>query len=294
MLETPLPALNDPEGERIDEALPFTVDAHVHVFPDPLFSAIWKWFDIYAWPIRYRFTASQVIEFLLNRGVNRVVALDYAHTAGISRYLNQFMAGLCSNYPQVTGSATVFPGEHAVEAILDEAFSMGLGCVKLHAHVQSFDVAGEDLREVCHVCQSRNKPLVMHVGREPKSPDYEYLRDPHLLCSAEKLEAILTDFPNLKICVPHAGADEFTAYQHLMERHDNLWTDIAMVLADYFPHCPAPPIAQMRADRIMYGTDFPNIPYAWDRELKRLCRLDLPEDKLALILGENAKEFFAL
>ena len=65
-----------------------------------------------------------------------------------------------------------------------------------------------------------------------------------------------------------------------------------MVLADYFPDSPAPPIAEMRTDRIMYGTDFPNIPYAWDRELKRLCSLDLPQDKLARILGENAKDFF--
>ena len=192
-------------------------------FPDPIFSALWKWFDIYAWPIRYRFTAAQVIEFLLDRGVDRVVALHYAHTAGISRYLNQFMGELCSKYPQVTGSATVFPGEHAIEEILDEAFSLGLECVKLHAHVQFFDVAGDDLREVCQVCQSRNKPVVMHVGKEPKSPEYEYIRDPHVLCSAEKLEGVLKDFPNLKVCVPHVGADEFTEYRALLERYDNLW-----------------------------------------------------------------------
>jgi hypothetical protein len=134
----------------------------------------------------------------------------------------------------------------------------------------------------------------MHVGREPKSPLFPYLRDPYLLCSADKLEGILRDFPRLKVCVPHMGADEFTGYRTLMERYDNLWLDVAMVIADYFPHCPAPPIVEMRADRIMYGSDFPNIPYAWDREIKRLCSLNLSEGSLALILGENAQEFFSL
>lgn len=294
MLQTPLPALDDAEGDKVDEALPFTVDAHIHVFPDAVFSAIWEWFALYAWPIRYQLTAEGVIDFALSRGMDHVVALHYAHTPGISRYLNSFMAKLCADRPQVTGSATVLPGEYAAEEILDEAFANGLECVKLHAHVQFFDMDSDDIREVCHICESRNKPLVIHAGREPKSPAYEYLRDPHQLCSAEKMERILKEFPNLKVCVPHVGADEFTAYGKLLERHDNLWVDTAMVLADYFPDCELPPLAEMRTERIMYGTDFPNIPYAWDRELKRLCGLGLSEDKLALILGENAREFFAL
>ena len=47
-----------------------------------------------------------------------------------------------------------------------------------------------------------------------------------------------------------------------------------------------------RADRIMYGSDFPNIPYAWDREIKNLTRYQLSEDVLAMILAKNAMDFF--
>jgi predicted TIM-barrel fold metal-dependent hydrolase len=50
----------------------------------------------------------------------------------------------------------------------------------------------------------------------------------------------------------------------------------------------------MRADRIMYGTDFPNIPYAWDRELRRLCKAATADETLELILGSNAQDFFSL
>jgi predicted TIM-barrel fold metal-dependent hydrolase len=51
---------------------------------------------------------------------------------------------------------------------------------------------------------------------------------------------------------------------------------------------------QMRTDRIMYGTDFPNIPYAWDRELKKLMEHSLTPEAQANILGGNAKAFFNL
>jgi hypothetical protein len=53
LLESPLPFLNDPEGDRVPDGLPPIVDGHVHLFPDSIFSSVWKWFDEYGWPIRY-------------------------------------------------------------------------------------------------------------------------------------------------------------------------------------------------------------------------------------------------
>ena len=45
-------------------------------------------------------------------------------------------------------------------------------------------------------------------------------------------------------------------------------------------------------DRLMYGTDFPNLPFAWDRELKRIVALDLPAPALANVLGATALGLF--
>ena len=70
----------------------------------------------------------------------------------------------------------------------------------------------------------------------------------------------------------------------------NSHTDHSVYLPmDYFPKLSA-----MRADRIMFGTDFPNLPYAWDREIKRLAGLNLPGNTLARILGGNASEFYSI
>ena len=222
-----------------------------------------------------------------------MVALQYAHKPGISRMLNHHMIKTCEALGgRVTGLAAVFPGEAGCREILKEAFGGGLKGVKLHAHVQCFDMNGEGAAVICDVCQSEQKPILMHVGREPKSAAYHC--DPYEICNAEKLERVLRDYPGLKICVPHLGFDEISAYRKLIERYDNLWLDTTMMLAEYFPLKEPVGLDAFRVDRLMYGSDFPNIPYAWDRELKWLEASGLPEESLAWILHRSAAAFFDL
>jgi hypothetical protein len=293
MLKTPLPAMNDPEGIGVPGSFPLVVDAHVHVFPDSIFKAIWKWFDEYGWPVRYQIGSEEILDFLLSRGVAHVVALQYAHKPGIARDLNCFMKDLCAKFPgKVTGMATVFPGEEEAADILAEAFQAGLSGVKLHSHVQCFDMNSREMEPIYDICASCGKPLVMHVGREPKSPGYAC--DPYLICKAEKLDFVLRDFPELKVCVPHLGADEFLAYQFLIEKYDNLWLDTAMAITAYLPGKNPVSVSELRTERILYGSDFPNIPYAWDRELKELEAHFQDDRKLERILGRNAAELFSI
>lgn len=275
----------------IPEGLGPVADAHVHIFPKPIMEAIWRWFDAHAWTIRYRLDPQAILAFLLDRGVGHVVALTYAHKAGLARDLNRFMADQCRRWEgRVTGLATVFPGEPGAAAILAEGFALGLAGVKLHAHVQCFDMNGPAMDEVYKVCADHGKPVLMHVGREPKSPAYGC--DPHQLCSAVKLARVLDAHPGLKVCVPHLGYDEIEAYAALSLSHDNLWLDTAMVLTDYFPGYDPVDIAGLRADRLIYGTDFPNLPYAWDRELRQLAGRHLPPDFLQRLLWQNAAALF--
>ncbi|MEW6351378.1 MAG: amidohydrolase family protein [Thermodesulfobacteriota bacterium] len=290
----PLAALHDEEGSTVPEGLPMVVDAHVHLFPDPLFQAIWTWFDHFGWPIRYKLSATEVVEFLVSRGVRRVVGLHYAHKPGIAGKLNSHMAQLCQTYPQLTGTATVFPGEPDTPRILADAFEIGLRGVKLHAHVQCFDMESVAMHEVFRVCADFDKPLVVHFGREPKNPFFPYPKDPYEVCRADKLEKVLAAYPALKVCVPHMGADEYEDYCRLLERYDNLWLDTTMVYADYLPGPEPPRLADIRPDRVLFGTDFPHIPYAWDRELKRIAGMSLPHDTLSGLLGGNALNLFGL
>lgn len=294
--QVPLAGLQDEEGARLPTQLPPVIDAHVHLFPERVFAALWRWFDSHAWPVRYKLQTPEVISFLLSRGVERIVALHYAHKPGMARMLNAYMAEVCRNEPRVVGLATVFPGEEGAAEILAEAFASGLAGVKLHCHVQCFAPDDAALEEVYRACVAADRPLVMHAGREPSSPHYKC--DPYEVCSADRVERVLRTHPKLRLCVPHLGADEFADYERLLGRYDNLWLDTTMTVAGFFPMDPPVRLIQARPERILYGTDFPNIPYAWDREVKRLVSPafseGLTEEALGGILGANARNLFAL
>ena len=288
----PVKALDDAEGARVPPGLPPVIDAHVHLFPDRVFDAVWRWFDSYGYPIRYKLYSRQAVEFLLSRGIERVVALHYSHKPGMARVLNEYMAEIARAEPRVIAFATVLPGEPEAIRILEEAFAAGLKGVKLHCHVQCFSPDSKAAREVYQACERVGKPIVMHAGREPSNPHYRF--NTHELCSAERVERVLLDHPKLKLCIPHLGVDEFEAYEQLLERYDRLWLDTTMVLADYFPLQLPLRLLHCRPERILYGTDFPNIPYAWDRELTKLSGLGLPQEHLARILAGNALDFFGI
>jgi uncharacterized protein len=291
MLRNPLPALDDPEGQSVPPGLPPVVDAHVHVFPDHVSAAIRDWFDRYGWPIRYRLKAPDVAPFLLARGVGHVVAMCYAHRPGVSRALNRFMASVAESDPRIIALATVFPGEPGAGEILQEAFDLGLRGVKLHAHVQCVPVDAPAVHEVALACEDGGRPLVFHSGREPRSPAYSC--DPYEICGARRVRRLIEDHPGLRLSIPHLGMDEYEEHRRLIEDYDNVWLDTTMALAGYFPGARTPRLESYRPDRLLYGTDFPNLPYAWDRELRRITAWGLPEKDLALILGENALCLFS-
>ncbi len=293
MLKPWLPYYDDPEGNSLPNGCLKAIDAHVHVFPEKIFSSIWNWFDTHAWKIRYRLSTQKIFKHLFDRGISHIIALQYAHKPGIAQMLNQYMCEQINAFPgKISGMATVFPGEPDADVILKTAFKDGLSGVKLHAHVQCFDMNANYMDPIYQACSNENRPMIMHVGTEPRSDQYKC--DPYKICSAEKLEQVICNFPDLKVCVPHLGFGEIKEYRELIERYDNLWTDTAMVICDYFPIAETIDLSKYRMDRIMYGSDFPNIPYEWDRELKVLMNRSLSDHDLSFILHKNASEFLNL
>jgi uncharacterized protein len=288
----PLTAREDPEGERLPDDLPSVVDAHVHVFPDRIFDAVWRWFDKYGWPVRYKLYADEVIQALRARGVAHQVLLHYAHKPGLARHMNAFVAELIKRHPDVTGLATVYPGEPEQEQILEDAFAAGLRGVKLHCHVQGMPPDAPALSPVYALCAERGLPVVIHAGREPHSEHVPV--DPYTICEVSRVERIVQQFPRLKLCVPHLGADEFAAYAALMVKHDNLWLDTTMMLAEFFDTVDVTPFVRARPERVLFGTDFPNLPYAWDREATRVARMSLSDRALEQLCGGSARELFDL
>ena len=265
-------------------------DAHVHLFPPRVFEAIWRWFDEHAWHVEYPLYAEQVVEFLRARGVSRMIALHYSHRPGMARVLNRFVADVAARSPEVVPVATVLPGEPDADEILAEALGpLGLRGVKLHCHVQRLSPDDPRLEPVFRRASEAGVPVVIHSGRAPCLGGYGV--DVRTLCGAERTRRVLQRWPKIKLVVPHLGADEVLEHFAMLDEFENLWLDTTMALASYFEAPPDPALLVRHADRLLYGSDFPNLPYAWDTELAWL-RAHLPPDALAKILGGTAAALF--
>jgi hypothetical protein len=285
--------VGDEEHAAVPDGLAPVLDAHVHLFPERLFEAIWRWFDRHAWEIRYRLHAEQVLEFLSARGVRQVAGLCYAHTPGLARTLNVFMRELAKAHGElVIPLGTVLPGEPDAGAIAREALGpLGLRGLKLHCHVQKMAADDPRLDEIYAACADAAKPVVIHAGRAPASPAYGV--DTYALCEAAAVERVLRRFPTLTVVVPHLGADEYEAYATLLDRHENLWLDTTMAVAGFIGESATPmSVVKTRASRLIYGSDFPSVPYAWDRELRRLAAAGLGAAESAALFGGNARKVF--
>ncbi|MCP4504282.1 MAG: amidohydrolase [Deltaproteobacteria bacterium] len=292
LLQTPLAALDDDEGLRVPLVFDDVIDAHVHLFPDGVFDALWNWFEKYGWPIRYRLRTPQIVPFLQSRGVQKMVALHYAHKPNMARALNEYLVAVQQKHVGVRATATVFPGEEDAVNILGDAFDSGLYGVKLHCHVQRFAPDADELHEIYALCEAREMPIIMHAGQEPNSPAYGV--DVYSICDADRIRVVLENFPRLKMVVPHLGANEFAAYLRLMHRFEHLYVDTTMMLGGFFDVDLPFDFFAAFSSRVFYGSDFPSLPYAWDRELKHLENIGLSEDDLRKVSFENAARFFRM
>lgn len=306
-----------------DAPLPRVFDVHVHLFPRMMARFIWKWFEDNAWPVRHKPLPEQTFDLLAGHGIDRMVGLCYAHEAGIAEMLNDFMAQLAARHPdRLVGFGTIFPGEDGAAAELRRALvDLGLAGIKIHCHVQKIAPDDDRLRPVFDLVAETGKTLQMHCGAVSESKAHKHEIDD--LCAFPRFVRAMRRVPDLRIIVPHIGYDEVQEYLDLLDEFPNLYFDTAMAFGGYrvargealydarplamttyppgrAPHLPEPwkpaleqlvPQIIARPDRFLFGSDFPNLPYDPDLEVRELARY-LPADVLHKVLWGNAARLF--
>ncbi|MGH3446823.1 MAG: amidohydrolase family protein [Nocardioidaceae bacterium] len=286
---------NDDEVPAFWQALglPGLIDTHVHFLPPPIMSRVWEHFAARGpligmeWPITYKWTDEERVEHLRTMGVRRFGALPYAHRPGVAGYLNDWARDFAAQHEDNLRSATFYPEEGAAAAVAG-LIGDGVDVFKVHVQVGDFDVRDPLLDDVWGAISDAGTPVVIHAGSGPVANSHT---------GPAPVEAVLRRHPRLCAVVAHCGAPEYAEFLQLTERFERVHLDTTMVFTSFFealapyPRDLLPRLAALQ-DKVLLGSDFPNIPYVYANQLTALARLGLGEAWLRAVCWGNPARLF--
>jgi hypothetical protein len=268
--------------------LPGLADIHVHFMPKPVMAAVWRYFDEardhygVAWPVHYRGTDEQRLAQLRAMGVLRFPSLVYPHKPDMAAWLNRWAAGFAQAVPECVPTGTFYPEPAAAEYVR-AALDGGVRIFKVHLQVGAFDPRDRWLHPVWGMLAEAGVPVVVHCGSGPLSGEFT---------GPGPFGDVLAAHPRLTAVIAHLGVPEYAAFLSMAERYPRVHLDTTMVGTPFMERlAPMPGVLLPRlrdlGDRIVLGSDFPNIPYPYAEQLEALARWDLGDDWLRAVCWHN-------
>ncbi|EUA16091.1 amidohydrolase family protein [Mycobacterium xenopi 4042] len=273
--------------------LPGVIDVHTHFMPKSVLDKVWNYFDSAGplvgrpWPIAYRDNESQRVNTLRRFGVRRFTALVYPHKPRMAAWLNQWSAQFARHTPDCLATATFYPELGATEYVEKAIREVPVSSRRTSRSAATTPMIrcltgfGESLRTRVYRSSS-TAGRARHQANTPARTD----RPP-----AAPLPATAVDH-----CA-HGNAGIRRVFRHLRApsrghagHHDGLHPFAEETMP--FPPSQWHRLGQL-GDRIVFGSDFPNIPYAYSEAMRSLTRLPGVDDGwLRGVFYENAARLF--
>ena len=250
------------------------IDFHVHLFPDRMFDAVWNYFSSgYRWDVIYKMYYRDCIKYLRERGVDKIVYSNYAHREGIAGSLNDWNVRILDDDPGLYCFAAYHPGDaegrSMAEKVLDHPRVLGF---KLHLLVQRFYPNDTRLYPLYDMVMERNKRILFHVGTGPVGNEFVGLAE---------FRKLLKRYPLLAANVAHMGAYEYSGFMELLDDHPGLYLDTAFA---FFREMQGKGMFDLgnealekHRNRIVYGSDFPNLIFPRESEIETLLGYNLSQ-----------------
>lgn len=289
--------LNDSDLPGFLEGLgvPGIVDVHVHFMPRSVMDKVWKYFERggdllgQPWPITYKTDEEDRIAMLRAMGVRRFGCLSYAHRPGMARWLSEWSLAFAARTPGAIPSATFFP-EPDVEMYVAESIEAGAELFKIHLQVGGFDSRDPLLRPVWGQLAEADVPVVVHAGSGPMAGRFT---------GAGPFGEVMAQHSQLPAVVAHMGVAEERDFIPMAARYQRMRLDTTMVGTDFMENLHRfdpgllPLVQELGlAGKVLFGSDFPNIPYPYAEQVEALQRWDLGDDWLRAVLWDNGAELF--
>lgn len=262
------------------------IDVHTHLHPPRLFAAIRRWFaERSPWPLEHQPTEpAEVARVMRSYGVEKFVFCSYAHKPGMARELNGWLAQTARDLGDgAFALATVHLDDPDPAADLRDALADGCIGIKVHENVQKVRLDDPRFDPVLAEVAAADGFVLVHVGAIPWSQETND--------GPTRIADVLARHPSLRVVVAHFGVPDSARYLAHAAYEPRLFLDTTMVFPQESPmHTELDRDAIERgAAQILYGTDWPNVPHAYDAELRGLQSLGLDPAALRAITSENAR-----
>jgi hypothetical protein len=264
------------------------IDFHVQLFPDNIFEAIWKTLNRqYGIIILYKYYYRQCIEYLAAHNIHYIVYSNYAHKKGIAQWLNTWNKGILTEFENLYCFAAYHPDDENALVYAEEVLSISrVVGIKLHYMVQKFHPDDERLFPLYEMVIEKKKRLLLHVGTGPVGNEFVGIK---------RFSNLMKRYPNLPANIAHMGGLEFSEFMQLLDVYPNLYLDTSFT---FWPQAPwvfnlDTSLLTKYQDRIIYGSDFPNIFLPREDEISYLQKLNLSDDFYNKIFWDNGIKLLA-
>jgi len=260
------------------------IDVHTHLHPPRLFAAIRRWFEERSsWGLDHPTEPDTVAAALRAAGVERFVFCSYAHKTGMARSLNAWLA---QTSRALDGYGLPLATVHLDDEMPVEDLRSALddGCIglKIHEDVQGLAVDDPRFTPVFELLAQRDGFVLVHVGPIPWGDDTRN--------GPARVAAVLRRHPQLRLVVAHLGVPDTREYFALAPELPNLFIDTTMAIASSHLHADvAPEEIEAASASIVYGSDYPNVPYAYADDHAAIAALGLTPAAIRRIYTENAR-----
>jgi uncharacterized protein len=243
-------------------------------------------------------TEEEVVDDFKDAGVQAIlVALDLETTVATPPCSNDYVSGMQKRHPdqiiQAWGAVDPFKGEAAIREAKHAILDLGMLGFHFHPVMGHFAVNDRRLYPLFEVINELKVPAMIDVGTTGMGagmPGGMGAKIRHAHPSA--IDELAADFPNLTIIAAHIGwpwVEEMTA---VALHKGNVFWEVSGYAPQYFPPSLVRDIRGRLKDKILFGSDYPSIPYR--RLLREWDELGYFDDIKERVFYRNAERVLGL
>ena len=277
-------------------------DTHTHFFPPKLLTKIWNYFEQNYWPIHKKDTPENLAQILYSEfHIEHFVVLNYAHKKGIAQEMNDWTHKFCKDSRiKAIPFGTIHPDDDNRVNEMDRIFdNFGFAGIKLQLMVTDFHIWDKRMEPIYNKILQYDRILLVHIGTGPTHSNFNpgvTIQCPYV--GFKHFRPFMQKYPEMKVIIPHLGANEYEDMWALVKEYPNLYFDTAMIgvknnpaFDDKLTLIDDEKLYNI-SDRIMFGSDFPNIPYNYRNSVLGWFERNMNRTFYEKLFFRNAQSLF--